>query len=148
MLFSISAMHLDRLMRQFGDQELVIFCDRQGGREHYGIGLRQMFEDWSLEVVSEESSRSEYVLTRGKSQARLIFMEKAECQCMAVALASILSKYLREALMDRYNLFWKRMLPDIQPTAGYHPDGVRFYQQIKSKMNELGMSDELIVRCR
>src|SRR4051794_39847046 len=35
-LFSTSAIHLDHLLRNFGDQGLVVFCDRQGGRAHYG----------------------------------------------------------------------------------------------------------------
>ena len=31
-LFSTAAIHLDHLLRTYGDQGLVIFCDRQGGR--------------------------------------------------------------------------------------------------------------------
>src|SRR5436190_712201 len=35
-LFGLSAIHLDHLLTNYGDKNLVIFCDRQGGREHYG----------------------------------------------------------------------------------------------------------------
>ena len=38
-LFSTSAIHLDHLLRNYADKELVIFCDRQGGRSHYGYLL-------------------------------------------------------------------------------------------------------------
>ena len=42
-LFSTSAMHLDHLLRAHGDGGLMVVCDRQGGREHYGSLLRLMF---------------------------------------------------------------------------------------------------------
>ena len=53
-LFSTAAIHLDHLLTNYGERSLVIFCDRQGGRAHYGPLLRMMFEDWSLEIISEE----------------------------------------------------------------------------------------------
>jgi hypothetical protein len=59
-LFSTAVVHLDHLIRAYGEKGLVIFCDRQGGREHYGALLRLMFEDWSLEVTRELDGHSEY----------------------------------------------------------------------------------------
>jgi hypothetical protein len=91
-LFSTSAMHLDHLLKTYGSQPMTIFCDRQGGREHYGSLLRLMFDEWSLEVLQEEDGHSYYQLHRGQDSVRIIFREKAETQCMAVALASMLSK--------------------------------------------------------
>ena len=149
-LFSVSAMHLDHLLRHFAHKGLVIFCDRQGGREHYGALLRQMFEDWSLEVTSELEGRAEYWLYRedGRVRVRLIFCEKAEGLCMSVAVASMLSKYLRELLMHRFNAYWRQHLPDLAPTAGYYTDGERFLRDIAKKRSELGIADEQLVRCR
>lgn len=147
-LFSTSAIHLDHLLRSFGDRGLVIVCDRQGGRGHYGSLLRQMFEEWSLEVTSEIDGRSEYRLNRSGHVVRIIFTEKAEMQAMPVAIASMLCKYLREALMHRFNRYWKTHLPDLTPTAGYYTDGERFLRDIASKRTELGIDDEQIVRCR
>src|SRR5688572_2353131 len=153
-LFSISAMHLDHLLRHFADKNLVIFGDRQGGREHYGSLLRQMFEDWSLEVTSELEGRAEYWLARDGAagapgpRVRLIFCEKAEGLCMSVAVASMLSKYLRELLMHRFNAYWKQHIPDLAPTAGYYTDGERFLRDIARKRSELGIADEQLVRCR
>ena len=63
-LFSTAAVHLDHLLRKFGTRDLTIFCDRQGGRGHYGSLLRLMFPDWSLEIAGEEAARSDYVLRR------------------------------------------------------------------------------------
>jgi len=120
-LFSTSAIHLDHLLRAYGEQDLTIVCDRQGGREHYGSLLRLMFEDWSLEVTSETEPRSEYRLIRGGHTVRVIFAEKAEQQCLSVAVASMLSKYLREALMARFNAFWKTHLPEqVREREGRH----------------------------
>jgi hypothetical protein len=148
-LFSIAAQHLDFLLRTYGEKGLVIFCDRQGGRGHYAPLLRQMFDDWSLQIIEEnEAGRSEYHLRRGGHVVRVIFCEKAEAQCMPVALASMLSKYLREALMRRFNRFWKNHLPELEPTAGYYGDASRFLRDIQAKRAELGISDALLVRSR
>jgi len=151
-LFSISAIHLDYLLRTFGERGLVVFCDRQGGRAHYGSLLRLMFEEWELEVTAETEPRSEYRLRRSaggaRHEVRLIFCEKAEAQCLSVAVASMLSKYLRECLMRRFNAFWKQHLPEVEPTAGYYGDGSRFLKDIDSKRRELGIADEQLIRCR
>lgn len=147
-LFSVSAVHLDHLLRTFGERDLVIVCDRQGGRERYGSLLRLMFEEWALEVVSEQEGRSEYRLVRNGHVVRLVFTEKAEAQCLPVAVASMLSKYLREVMMRRFNAFWRQHLPDVTPTAGYYGDGTRFLAEIDTKRRELGISDEQLIRSR
>ena len=148
LLFSTAALHLEFLLRNFGSRGLVIFCDRQGGRSSYGPLLRLMFDEWSLEVTQETDGHSEYRLLRGPDVVRILFREKAEAQCMPVALASMLSKYLRESLMRRFNSFWKAHLPELVPTAGYYNDGLRFLEDIKAKRAELGVVDEDLIRCR
>ena len=147
-LFSTAAIHLDYLIRTYAHQGLVIFCDRQGGREHYGSLLRLMFEEWSLEIDREQDGHSAYRLLRGEQAVRIIFCEKAEAQCMPVAIASMLSKYLREALMGRFNAYWRTHLPTVEPTAGYYGDGNRFLADIDLKRRELGFSDAMLVRSR
>lgn len=152
-LFSTSAMHLDHLLKQYGDRGLVIFCDQQGGRAHYGALLRMMFDDWALEIVREpggenDRGHSEYLLTKNGRIVRIIWCEKAEAQCLPVAAASMLSKYLREMLMRRFNAYWKIHLPDVKPTAGYYNDGLRFLRDIQAKRRELRITDQLLVRAR
>lgn len=147
-LFSVSATHLDELLRKFGERGLVIVCDRQGGRDRYGPLLRLMFPEWSLEIESEGDGNSAYSLRRGVHVVRLFFREKAEADSLPVAVASMLSKYLREVMMRRFNAFWQTHLPQVQPTAGYYGDGVRFLGDIDSKRRELGITDEQLVRCR
>jgi hypothetical protein len=147
-LFSTAAIHMDHLIRTFGDQGLVIFCDRQGGREHYGALLRLMFDEWTLEIIEERDASSDYNLHRGPHAVRILFREKAESQCLPVALASMLSKYLRESLMHRFNAFWTQHLPQVAPTAGYYNDGSRFLRDIEQKRMELGIPDEQLIRIR
>jgi hypothetical protein len=151
-LFSVASVHIDHLVRTYAGHGLVIVCDRQGGREHYGALLRSLFEETGggdFEVSSETPKRSEYRLRRsGCPPVRIIFTEKAEAQSLPVALASMLSKYLREVLMHRFNEYWKSHLPDLAPTAGYYNDGERFLRDIERKRAELGIAREQLVRCR
>ena len=147
-VFSTAAMHLDYLLKTYGTQNLVIICDRQGGREHYGQLLRLMFDDWSLEIDCEKDGNSEYRLHKDGHTVKIVFREKAEADCLSVAVASMLSKYLREAMMRRFNAYWQRELPGVQPTAGYYGDGSRFLSDIEQRRKELGIGDEELVRCR
>lgn len=147
-LFSLAAQHLDDLLRRFSDQNLLIVCDRQGGRSRYGSLLRLMFEDWPLTVVDETDARSEYVLTNGPRRARIIFQEKAEAECMSVAAASMLAKYSREILMRRFNRYWQSHDATLKPTAGYYTDGVRFLKDIAALRKQLNIADVDLIRQR
>jgi hypothetical protein len=147
-LFTETANHLDRLIREFGSQGLTIVCDRHGGRGHYGGLLRLMFEDWDLQIDFETDGESAYRLMRKGQVVRIIFREKAELSAMPVALASMLSKYLRETLMGRFNAYWASLMPGLTPTAGYHGDGGRFLVDIDSKRRELGIADGDLIRSR
>ena len=148
-LFTQAASHIDYLLCTFADSGLTIVCDRQGGREHYGSLLRLMFPDWSLHIEQELDAHSEYHLTRADGvTVRLHFREKAEAQCLPVAFASMISKYLREAMMRRFNAYWRLHLPNVAPTAGYYGDGTRFLGDIEHKRRELGITDEQLIRAR
>ena len=147
-LFSTAAIHLDHLLRKHGSENLAIFCDRQGGREHYGPLLRTMFEDWSLEIVREVDGCSDYRLHQAGHIVRLTFREKAEAQCLSVAMASMVSKYLREAFMHRFNAWWRERQPGLAPTAGYHTDGTRFLADIGALRKKLGIVDPELIRSR
>jgi hypothetical protein len=147
-LFSQAATHIDHLLRTFADQGLVIVCDRHGGRAHYGSLLRLMFPEWSREIEREEEQHSHYRLIQGRRTVQLHFREKAEAQCLPVAFASMISKYLREAMMRRFNAWWQAQLPGVTPTAGYYGDGTRFLADIAHKRRELGIRDEQLIRSR
>ncbi|MDB5295559.1 MAG: Ribonuclease [Phycisphaerales bacterium] len=147
-LFTQGATHLDHLLREYGHRDLTVFCDRLGGRSSYGHLLRTSFDEWALEIVRQDDGWSEYVLRRGPDAVRIVFAEKAEAQCLPVAAASMVSKYLREALMRRFNAFWRQHAPGVAPTAGYLPDGHRFAEQIADARGRLGVRDEHLIRAR
>lgn len=147
-LFTQAASHIEQLLQNFADRGLVIVCDRQGGRAHYGSLLRLMFPEWSLEIEHEEESHSEYRLVQRDRTVRIHFREKAEAQCLPVAFASMISKYLREAMMRRFNAYWQIQLPGVTPTAGYYGDGTRFLADIEHKRREMGIADEQLIRAR
>lgn len=146
--FSLVARHIDTLLRNFSDQHLTIVCDRQGGREHYGPLLRLMFEDWALEVTHESEQRSDYRLIQSGRRVRIIFCEKAESIALPVAAASMVAKYLREALMHRFNTYWQHHCPGVKPTAGYYTDGKRFLTDTKTVREEMELQDSDLVRER
>ena len=107
-----------------------------------------MFDEWSMEIVEEKESYCHYRITRQGVTVPVIFAEKAESKAMPVALASMIAKYLRETLMNRYNLWWAKHVPGITPTAGYYNDGQRFLTDINAKRIELGIADRLLIRSR
>ena len=146
--FAFVARHLDSLLTRFGDQDLIVVCDRQGGREHYGPLLRQIFEDWSLEVLAEAPARSDYRLSQRDRSATLIFAEKAESLSISVALASMLAKYLREATMHRFNAYWRTHDATLKPTAGYWTDGLRFLADLQPTLDRLGIDAASLTRSR
>jgi len=144
--FSLVANHIDKLLRNFAAAGLVIVCDRQGGRAHYGRLLRLLFDDWSLEVLAERDDLSDYRLLRGSCAVRVLFREHAENCCMPTAVASMLSKYVRELLMRRFNSWWCAQVPQLKPTAGYYTDAQRFLADTADRRRELLVVDRDLIR--
>ena len=147
-LFSLVARHIDVLLTQFSNEYLHIVCDRQGGRSHYGSLLMLMFDEWSLEILSESDACSEYRLTNGQRSALITFCEKGESISLPTAAASMLAKYTREALMTRFNAYWRQHVPGVTATAGYYNDGSRFLRDIEAARTALRVADIDLVRQR
>ena len=77
---------------------------------------------------------------------RITFMPRADHASFLVALASMVSKYVRELLMREFNAFWQRHLPELKPTAGYPGDAARFFEAIQPVLQRLSISEERIWR--
>ena len=91
-------------------------------------------------VTQEESSLcSSYRVAHASQEATFVFAPRADSTNLCVALASMISKYLREVLMMEFNAFWMSQLPDLKPTAGYPVDARRFFDQIKPLADSLGL---------
>ena len=120
--------------------DVTVLCDKHGGRNHYADLLYQFFPDtgW-IEILTEGTSLSVYRFSFQNRKIEFRFQAKADRHIPA-ALASMTAKLLRELAMLEFNRFWQQHLPDLQPTAGYPVDALRFFGQIDEVRQELGIS--------
>jgi ribonuclease HII len=139
---------LDELIRTETREPLRITVDRQGGRRYYRETLQQILPDGEMKILREEDDGSAYRIRRGEQVIEVSFQVGAEELSLPVALASMLSKYLRELFMERFNAFWAEHVPGLRPTAGYYQDGQRFWQDIQPAVTKLGIAQELLYRSR
>lgn len=133
---------------KYHTQNLHIFIDKQGGRDHYTGLLQLMFPEMSMKIVAESAQSSRYYLSRGTAGMTLTFMAEAERQQFPVALASMVCKYLRELFMGCFNRFWQVQLPELQATAGYYTDAQRFLKDIAPVINRMNINRQQMVRVR
>ena len=120
-----------------------VFCDKHGGRNRYDDVISNAFGDQFVFRLEESGPSSRYRL----SELEFCFRTKAEA-LLPVALASMVSKYVREVVMQQFNRFWQHHIPDLKPTKGYPMDARRFWTDIESKCEELGIDKSDIWRCR
>ncbi|MCA9154940.1 MAG: hypothetical protein KDA38_09150 [Planctomycetales bacterium] len=135
------------VMGRLRDEPILLICDKHGGRNKYQPLLQSIFADDFVEVRGESRATSVYRWGRSPRRREARFVAKGEGYLPA-ALASIVSKYLRELAMRAFNRFWRTHLPNIRPTAGYPLDARRFKQEIAATQTQLGIADETLWRCR
>ncbi len=128
-------------------QAVFVSCDKHGGRQRYADLLQAAFPEYLVEIHGECRSHSLYRWGPATRRCEFRFQEKAE-RLLPVALASMLSKYLRELAMLAFNAFWRRHLPDLRPTAGYPEDARRFRADIAACQQQLGIADRVLWRNR
>jgi ribonuclease HII len=126
----------------------VFAIDKHGGRNHYGAMLREAFAGRKVRASEEGMERSVYEVACKDRPIRVTFMPRADFEHFPVALASMVSKYLREALMGEFNAFWQRHVPGLKATAGYPVDAARFFAEIRTAMEALGLCERQIWRQR
>src|SRR5262249_48815759 len=80
-----------------GPPEPVVFlCDKQGGRNYYAALVQQAFPDGWVVAEKESAAESRYRVERLDRTVSVTFRPRADAESVAVALASMLCKYLRE----------------------------------------------------
>jgi ribonuclease HII len=94
----------------------------------------------------EGSDRSVYSILGLRRDMRLVFEPRADGQYFCVALASMVSKYVRELLMFEFNRFWQQHVPGLKPTAGYPGDSARFFKEIRPALRRLHISGPMVWR--
>jgi len=131
-----------------GDGLARIYADRLGGRMRYLGPLQRVLANCSFKVLEESEALSGYRITDGPRTVELFYGVQFDRRHLTVALASMVSKYLRELFMELINAWWARHVPDLAPTAGYYTDGKRFLEQIAPAIEALGVGLSLIRRSR
>jgi ribonuclease HII len=150
---AVLALALAELVRVYqqldGEAEPAFFLvDKHGGRNCYAGILQQTLPEGFVLVQEEGSKRSVYTVLGLKRQLRLVVEPRADRRHFCVALASMVSKYLRELLMLEFNRFWQQHVPGLKPTAGYPGDAARFYEAIRPAMERLQIAEPVIWRQR
>lgn len=128
------------------DEPMYFLVDKHGGRNNYAAVLQHGLPDGMVLAHEECQERSTYSVVGLKRKMRLTFEPRADSAHLCVALASMLSKYLREILMLEFNRFWQTHLPDLKPTAGYPGDSARYYAAIKPVAVRLGIPETALWR--
>ncbi len=119
------------VLKNTDGQNYQFIIDRQGGRTKYTQPLRKMFPEMSLKILAEEKNISSYQMSTSQKTLRLHFLVKADEKQLPVSLASMVSKLVRELLVDRINSYFISQCPGLKPTAGYWSDGTRFVDEIQ-----------------
>lgn len=121
--------------------EIEIACDKHGGRNRYAGALTQFFPDvwFTAEMESRETSR--YRGKWGEVPMTIAFTAKGDT-FPPTAAASMIAKYDREIMMERFNRYWLERIPGLLPTAGYPVDALRFAKSIEPHASKDGWSRE------
>ena len=127
--------------------DAVVVVDKHGGRNFYAPMLQEICPNGWV-VPLEEGMSSTYEIRWPERKARVTFRPEADATSFEVALASIVSKYVRELCMDEFNAFWRTHVADVAPTAGYPGDASRFLSDIRPALERLNLEMDRVWRKR
>ena len=147
-LFTAVSQLIKNAFDNFAGDYLQVIVDRQGGRVRYQRNLQRMFPDMELKILREGPAASSYELKADGRQMRLHFVVGADQRFFPVSLASMVSKYLRELLVDNMNRYFTGFNPDLRPTAGYWKDGLRFIEDLKKNIPHVTFDSNQLIRLR
>lgn len=133
---------------QAGDQDLHVLVDRLGGRSDYRAVLMRAFPERHVHVLEVGAACSRYRLAAADNDWHVAFIVDGDAWHLPVALASMLAKYVRELLMERFNAYWRGRAPALRPTAGYYGDAQRFLEELRALVGPGGVRPERFVRQR
>jgi hypothetical protein len=117
----------------------IIRSDKHGGRHFYLDPLLEVFPDSWIDRGEEGPALSRYTIRCPGRRLELSLLPRADADDGLVALASIVSKSVRELWMDVFNAHWSRRIPNLRPTAGYPNDAIRFREAIEPSCRERGL---------
>jgi len=100
---------------------------------------------WTRQELDRVSA---YRVVGGGRTLDVTFRVGADRLSWPVAAASLISKYLRELLMARFNAYFAHHGSEARPTAGYYNDAQRFLDETRALRRRLGIDDDALVRQR
>lgn len=146
--FAITMQAVRHIMSLTGDAPLRIELDRQGGRQRYADPLRRALDPRLITIHGEEPSGSTYSLEFDNREVQLRFSEGADRKHLPVALGSLAAKQTRERMMDLFNAWWTKKLPEVKPTKGYGVDGKRWLAEVMPQLEAIGVPAAMLKRDR
>lgn len=147
-LFVATTQLVQQVLDESADPEVRILIDRQGGRIRYREHLLRSFPQMDLRIVHESEQKSVYEMRTGARRVELRFEVGADEHHLPVSLASMVSKVVRELLMESMNDYFVNMNPALKPTAGYWTDGLRFLDELRTHLPQFEIDSHRLVRCR
>jgi ribonuclease HII len=143
-LFEIAAGLINQIRAAHPGRPIRFVVGKHGGRAFYLRGIQTLISP-TVMVIEETRSRSAYQIPG----ATIEFLMDAEDRHELVALASMIGKYVRECAMKLFNDWCARHHhQELRRTAGYGPDGRRFYREIQPLLKRLNIQPESVLRLR
>jgi ribonuclease HII len=129
-------------------EDLVVTVDKHGGRNFYGAILQEISPDaWVTPRVETMRESAYHIRLPGRSMT-ITFRPEADANSFETALASIVSKYVRELCMREFNAYWRTHHPELAPTAGYPGDATRFLDAILPTLTRMEIPLDRVWRKR
>ena len=147
-LFSVSAVFIQHAWDNFGQRNLQIIADRQGGRSHYRTELQKIFPAADFTILKETEKTSSYEIREDKRKMRIHFVVKADDRFLPVAMASMTCKYVRELMVENLNRYFLSLHSELKPTAGYFEDGRRFISDLATLAPHIKYDPNQLIRTR
>jgi hypothetical protein len=144
----VLASSMVRLLRGLprDDEAVLVVIDKHGGRNFYANLLQPAFDGGLVMAQAEGSQNSAYEVWDGNRHVKVMFQPRADSNHFCVALASMVSKYLRELFMLEFNRFWQAKVPGLKATAGYPGDAGRFWKDIRPAVRALRIDKDTLWR--
>ncbi len=117
--------------------------DKHGGRHYYLEPLVKAFPETWIDRGVEGPALSQYQIRDRRRSLSLSLSPRADAANGLVALASIVSKTVREVWMDVFNAYWTVRVQGLLPTAGYPVDAARFRRAIEPIALARGLDPDL-----
>lgn len=144
--FDIDLHSMERLIldaRKKGSSDLFATCDKVGGIGYYSEKFGPL-AGYLHVVLAEERAKSEY---RFPGVGEIAFVQDADEKNLLVGLASLIGKWVRDAMMLRIVRHFRARHPELPLASGYHdPVTARFIDATKLVRKKESISPKCFLR--